>query len=92
MWRTNTLHAGRQQGTRDPLKIVHTSATSSEASVLSWTCKGHLLACVFGENDLLRPNYRFTPPWTRIATRGVRGGQRGRARVDSAAGKEVRQL
>ncbi|HEY6127780.1 MAG TPA: PBP1A family penicillin-binding protein [Candidatus Acidoferrum sp.] len=49
--------ADEQEAKRDPLKIVHTSATSSEAPYFVDMVKDHLLD-KYTENDLLSQNYR----------------------------------
>src|SRR5258708_21934309 len=49
--------ADEQEAKRQPLKIVHTSATSSEAPYFVDMVKDHLLD-KYSENDLLSQNYR----------------------------------
>jgi penicillin-binding protein 1B len=66
-----------QQAKREPLKIVHTSATSSEAPYFVDMIKDHLLD-KYSENDLLSQNYRvyttLDPELQRVASAAVESG------------------
>jgi penicillin-binding protein 1B len=66
-----------QQAKREPLKIVHTSATSSEAPYFVDMIKDHLLD-KYSENDLLSQNYRvyttLDPALQRVASAAVESG------------------
>ncbi|HEY1423821.1 MAG TPA: PBP1A family penicillin-binding protein [Candidatus Acidoferrum sp.] len=73
-----------QQAKRDPLKIVHTSATSSEAPYFVDMVKDHLLD-KYSENDLLSQNYRV---YTTLDT----ALQRAAAAAVEAGGKNVDAL
>jgi penicillin-binding protein 1B len=69
--------ADEQEAKREPLKIVHTSATSSEAPYFVDMVKDHLLD-KYSENDLLSQNYRvyttLDPELQRAASAAVEGG------------------
>jgi penicillin-binding protein 1B len=69
--------ADEQQAKREPLKIVHTSATSSEALYFVDMVKDHLLD-KYSENDLLSQNYRvyttLDPALQRAAAAAVEVG------------------
>jgi penicillin-binding protein 1B len=69
--------ADEQQAKREPLKIVHTSATSSEAPYFVDMVKDHLLD-KYSENDLLSQNYRvyttLDPALQRAAAAAVESG------------------
>ncbi len=69
--------ADEQEAKREPLKIVHTSATSSEAPYFVDMVKDHLLD-KYSENDLLSQNYRvyttLDPELQRAASTAVEGG------------------
>src|SRR5260370_32120851 len=66
--------ADEQEAKREPLKIVHTSATSSEAPYFVDMIKDHLLD-KYSENDLLSQNYRvyttLDPELQRVASAAV---------------------
>jgi penicillin-binding protein 1B len=66
-----------QQAKREPLKIVHTSATSSEVPYFVDMIKDHLLD-KYSENDLLSQNYRvyttLDPELQRVASAVVESG------------------
>src|SRR6202007_1102457 len=66
-----------QEAKRQPLKIVHTSATSSEAPYFVDMVKDHLLD-KYSENDLLSQNYRvyttLDPALQRLASAAVETG------------------
>jgi penicillin-binding protein 1B len=66
-----------QEAKRQPLKIVHTSATSSEAPYFVDMVKDHLLD-KYSENDLLSQNYRvyttLDPDLQRLASAAVETG------------------
>ena len=66
-----------QEAKREPLKIVHTSATSSEAPYFVDMVKDHLLD-KYSENDLLSQNYRvyttLDPDLQRAASAAVEAG------------------
>jgi penicillin-binding protein 1B len=69
--------ADEQEAKREPLKIVHTSATSSEAPYFVDMVKDHLLD-KYSENDLLSQNYRvyttLDPELQRVASAAVETG------------------
>jgi len=69
--------ADAQQAKLEPLKIVHTSATSSEAPYFVDMVKDHLLD-KYSENDLLSQNYRvyttLDPALQRAAATAVETG------------------
>jgi penicillin-binding protein 1B len=69
--------ADEQEAKREPLKIVHTSATSSEAPYFVDMVKDHLLD-KYSENDLLSQNYRvyttLDPDLQRAASAAVESG------------------
>jgi penicillin-binding protein 1B len=69
--------AGEQDAKRETLKIVHTSATSSEAPYFVDMVKDHLLD-KYSENDLLSQNYRvyttLDPALQRAASVAVEAG------------------
>jgi penicillin-binding protein 1B len=69
--------ADAQDAKRETLKIVHTSATSSEAPYFVDMVKDHLLD-KYSENDLLSQNYRvyttLDPALQRAASAAVEGG------------------
>jgi penicillin-binding protein 1B len=69
--------ADEQEAKREPLKIVHTSATSSEAPYFVDMVKDHLLD-KYSENDLLSQNYRvyttLDPELQRAASAAVESG------------------
>lgn len=69
--------ADTQQAKLEPLKIVHTSATSSEAPYFVDMVKDHLLD-KYSENDLLSQNYRvyttLDPALQRAAATAVENG------------------
>jgi penicillin-binding protein 1B len=69
--------ADEQEAKREPLKIVHTSATSSEAPYFVDMVKDHLLD-KYSENDLLSQNYRvyttLDPDLQRVASAAVETG------------------
>jgi penicillin-binding protein 1B len=69
--------ADEQEAKRQPLKIVHTSATSSEAPYFVDMVKDHLLD-KYSENDLLSQNYRvyttLDPELQRLASAAVENG------------------
>ena len=69
--------ADAQDAKREPLKIVHTSATSSEAPYFVDMVKDHLLD-KYSENDLLSQNYRvyttLDPALQRAASAAVETG------------------
>ncbi len=69
--------ADEQEAKREPLKIVHTSATSSEAPYFVDMIKDHLLD-KYSENDLLSQNYRvyttLDPELQRAASAAVETG------------------
>jgi penicillin-binding protein 1B len=71
--------ADEQEAKREPLKIVHTSATSSEAPYFVDMVKDHLLD-KYSENDLLSQNYRvyttLDPDLQRAASAAVESGAR----------------
>jgi penicillin-binding protein 1B len=71
--------AEAQQAKLEPLKIVHTSATSSEAPYFVDMVKDHLLD-KYSENDLLSQNYRvyttLDPALQRAAAAAVESGVR----------------
>src|SRR5205085_9119305 len=66
-----------QDAKREPLKIVHTSATSNEAPYFVDMVKDHLLD-KYSENDLLSQNYRvyttLDPLLQRAAVTAVEAG------------------
>jgi penicillin-binding protein 1B len=69
--------ADEQEAKRQPLKIAHTSATSSEAPYFVDMVKDHLLD-KYSENDLLSQNYRvyttLDPDLQRAASAAVETG------------------
>jgi len=69
--------ADEQEAKRQPLKIAHTSATSSEAPYFVDMVKDHLLD-KYSENDLLSQNYRvyttLDPDLQRAASAAVEAG------------------
>src|SRR5260370_313837 len=69
--------ADEQEAKLEPLKIVHTSATSSEAPYFVDMVKDHLLD-TYSENDLLSQNYRvyttLDPDLQRLASAAVETG------------------
>jgi penicillin-binding protein 1B len=77
-----------QQAKRDPLKIVHTSATSSEAPYFVDMVKDHLLD-KYSENDLLSQNYRvYTTLDTALQRAATAAVEAGGKNVDALLAKK----